>query len=389
MRQGRSIRSGALVRLALALMASIAAIALARWWFVPLPVYSEEYRIFGTLVRVDVRSRNEAVATVALADIGTLLAHNHRSWHAWESDSDLGRLNALLAQGESGKAPADLAEMIRYAQEGYRLSDGLFNAAMGKLIGAWGFHDGTYPLQTLAPTADELTMHLQRMPTMADVRIDEDDNVSSISPHVALDLNGLAEGYAARQVAGLLKSRGLEHALIYIGGDIMALGKAGKRPWLVGVRAPGGGLLGQVALQDGEVLSSSGDYRRYRQTDDGREGHIVDPRRGRPQRGTAAVSVLSDDPVMADIAATALTVAGPADFERIAQRLGMGCALLITRDGMVYMTPAMHSRLEPAQPIAVVQLTGSRESSCHRSPSDTVSSSAGGDSGPLVSLMLN
>lgn len=360
------MRPGALLRLGLALLAGFAIIALARWWLAPLPVYSEEYHVFGTLVRVDVRSRNETVARAALTDIGALLAHNHRSWHAWEPGGDLGRLNARLARGESGKATADLAEMIRYAQEGYRLSDGLFNAAMGRLIGAWGFHDDVYPLRTPAPTTDELAAQLRRTPTMADVRVEDDGTVSSSNPQVALDLNGLAEGYAAKQIADLLKSRGMEHALIYIGGYVMALGQAHERPWLVGVRAPEGGLLGQLALHDGEVLSSSGDYQRYRQTDDGREGHIVDPRQGRPQRQTAAVSVLSDDPVMADIAATALVVAGPAEFERVAQRMGMGCVLLVTRDGVIHMTPAMRARLELAQPAAAVRLTDFGDSTCRR-----------------------
>jgi len=64
----------------------------------------------------------------------------------------------------------------------------------------------------------------------------------------------------------------------------------------------------------------------------------------RSRNETAATSVLSDDPVMADMAATALMVAGPAGFEQTARRMGMGCALLVTRDGVIHMTPAMRAR---------------------------------------------
>ncbi|HEX5514389.1 MAG TPA: FAD:protein FMN transferase [Gammaproteobacteria bacterium] len=360
------MRRGALTRLLLAVLLSVAVIAVARLRLVPVPSQSGEYQVFGTVVRVDIRSWHEAAATTALADIGRLLARNHQAWHAWEPDSELSRLNARLAAGESGRVSADLAAMIRHAQEGYARSGGLFNAAMGKLIGSWGFHGSHYPLQTPGPAADELAEQLTRLPTMADVQVSGDDVVSSTNPRVALDLNGLAEGYAAQQIAGLLRSRGIDHALIYLGGYVMALGRAEGRPWLVGVRAPEGGLLGRVALQDGEVLSSSGDYQRYRASAAGREGHIVDPRRGRPQRATAATSVLSDDPVMADMAATALMVAGPAGFEQTARRMGMGCALLVARDGTIHLTPAMRARLELEQGLPEPRITAPVAPDCRR-----------------------
>lgn len=362
----RRLRRGAPARLALALLLVFGGFAAARYWLTPWPSKQHEYHVFGTLARVEIRSRNEAAAGAALADIGTLLAHNHQAWHAWEPGSELSRLNARLAAGESGSVSADLAAMIRHAQEGYARSGGLFNAAMGKLIGSWGFHGSHYPLQTPAPAAEELVAQLTRLPTMEDVRVSAEGIVSSTNPRVALDLNGLAEGYAAGQIASLLRSRGIDHALIYIGGYVMALGRAEGRPWQVGVRAPEGGLLGRVALQDGEVLSSSGDYQRYRASADGREGHIVDPRRGRPQRETAATSVLSDDPVMADMAATALMVAGPAGFEQTARGMGMGCALLVTRDGTLYLTPAMRARLELEQGLPEPRITAPVAPDCRR-----------------------
>ena len=359
-------RRGALTRLALAGLLGFAAVAAARLWLAPVLVYSEQYQVFGTLVRVDVRSRDAAAASAALAEIGALLAHNHQAWHAWAPDSALSHLNARLARGEKVLASPDLAEMIRHAKDGYALSGGLFNAAMGKLIGAWGFHTSDYPLQTPSPAADEVAEHLRRLPTMDDVDISADGLVSSRNPQLALDLNGLAEGYAAQQIANLLRSRGLEHALLYIGGYVMALGEAGGRPWQVGVSAPEGGLLGQVSLHDGEALSSSGDYQRFRRVADGREGHIVDPRQGRPQRQAAATTVLSDDPVMADMAATALMVAGPDGFEQTARRMGMGCALLVTHDGTLLITPAMRARLSLRDPPPILRSTASTGTDCRR-----------------------
>lgn len=366
MKQARRLRRRALIHLPLALLLAVAAITATRYWLVPLPLHSQEYQVFGTLVRVDIRSRDEAVARRALADIGRLLEHNHQAWHAWEPDSELSQLNARLARGKSGQVAPDLAEMIRYAQEGYRRSEGLFNAALGQLIGAWGFHDSQYPLQTAAPSAETVEQHLAQQPSMDDIQVSTDDVVSSSNPGVALDLNGLAEGYAARQIKTLLQERGLQHALIYVGGFVSALGQAEGRAWRVGVRAPQGGLLGWVELYSGEALSSSGDYQRYRDTDSGREGHILDPRQGRPQRQALAASVISGDPVMADMAATALMVAGPEGFERIARSMGMSCALLVAPGGSILLTPAMRQRLQLEPNSPMLRLSASIGSDCRR-----------------------
>lgn len=340
-----SLRRHALARLVLVLILTVIAVIGARVWLAPVSTHSEEYHVFGTLVRVELRSRDAAAASLALQDIGRLLEHNHQSWHAWEPDSALSRINAELAQEQSVQAPADLADMIRYAKQGYERSQGLFNAAMGRLIGAWGFHDSHYPLQTPRPNERLVQQELANQPSMDDVDISAAGIVQSRNPAVALDLNGLAEGYAAMQIASLLRERAIRHGLIYIGGYVLVLGQAEGRPWRVGIRAPQGGLLGTVELSDGEALSSSGDYERFRPTATGREGHILDPRAGRPQRQAVAASVISDEPVMADMAATALMVAGPAEFVRISRSMGMGCALLLSRDGELLLTPAMQQRL--------------------------------------------
>lgn len=358
---------GAAIRLMLAVALVVAAIAAVRLWSPSVAeLHGAEFHVFGSVAHIQVRSNDARKAVEAFAEIGTLLDHNHNAWHAWRPDSALGRINARLAAGEPADAPADLAGMIRRAQEGYRLSGGVFNAAMGRLIGAWGFHASAYPLKSAAPSDDEVADLVGQSPSMEDISIDADNRVTSRNPNVALDLNGLAEGYAAQQVAELLADRGMDDALISIGGDVLARGEAGRRPWTVGVRAPEGGVLGQVALHDGEALSSSGDYLRYRQTDHGRDGHILDPRHGRPQRKTAAVSVLSDDPVLADMAATALTVAGPEGFEQTARRMGIGCALLVPRDGGLYITPAMRSRLTLLQTPPAIHSVASTGHDCRR-----------------------
>lgn len=311
-------------------------------WLRPDNQSEAEYLVFGTRARVQLRAPSREQADAALSEIGRTLARDHRAWHAWEP-SELTRLNADLEAGKSRRVPADLARMIVEAKRGYRLSGGLFNPAAGKLIGAWGFHTSRYPVESPAPRPVQVQALLQAAPGMDEVQVAADGTVSSQNPALALDLNGLAEGFAALQVRELLRRHGIDEAMIYIGGFVLAVGENGREPWRIGINAPEG-VLGMVELRDGEALSSSGDYQR-RRTGTQAAGHIIDARAGRPQRASVATSVVSQDPVLADMAATALMVAGPENFERQVTAMGLSCALLLGHDGTLHITEPLRQRL--------------------------------------------
>lgn len=322
-------------------------------WLRPLQRMQGEFLVFGTRARIELLTADRDDADAALQDIGRLFVHDHRTWHPWEP-SELTRLNDALAHGQSRRVPADVADLIRRAQTGFVQTDGLFNAAAGRLIGAWGFHTSRYPVQTAAPSDREVETLRDERPGMDDVHVAADGTVSTSNPAVSLDINGLSEGYASAQVRQLLARHGIDHALIYLGGFVMAVGRNGGHPWRVGVSAPAG-VLGSIDLDGGESLASSGDYQRHRASS-ADLGHIVDTRTGWPQRASAATSVLSDDPIYADIAATALMVAGPAGFQHMADRMQLNCALLLGHDGKLYITPGMQARLRTDFPATAIRI---------------------------------
>ena len=103
-------------------------------------------------------------------------------------------------------------------------------------------------------------------------------------------------------------------------------------PGASGVRDPRGpGILGTVDLAPGETIASSGGYEHRFEAGGKKFHHILDPRTGEPARGTAGTTVISRDAELADAAATALMVAGPARFAEIARRMGVDTALLVGR----------------------------------------------------------
>jgi thiamine biosynthesis lipoprotein len=309
----------------------------------PAPQHAQ-YFVFGSTTTVELRGVEAARAAPILAEVGQLLQQDQREWHPWEI-SDLMRLNAAIVEGGTYQAPAGLAGLIRRSKDVFTTSQGLFDPALGKLIGLWGYHTSEFPLTTPMPEMAQVQHLLKQRPGMDDVDIADDDTVSVRRPGIELDLNGLAEGYAQEQIAALLRKHGITDALINVGGDVLALGRADERPWHVGIESPNHGVLAGVDLGPREALFTSGNYSKYREVNGQRWAHILDPRTGMPVHGTAAASVIHPDAVVADAAATALMIAGAKEFAAISRSMGVSCAMLLTDSGELHVTPAMQRRL--------------------------------------------
>lgn len=344
--------------LALAALAAVATFAGYRHWHETGAIEPRKasFVIFGGLTDVEVRGVEPARAQAAFDAIGAQLQRDQRAWHPWET-SDLLRLNAAIAQGAPYQASPELAGLLRRAQQGFVISDGLFNAAIGKLVGLWGFHTSEYPIAAPPPPQANIDSLLAARPRMDDLSIGADGSVVSRNREIQLDLNGLAEGYAAEQIASLLRQHGITDALINVGGDVLALGRAGDRPWRVGISSPQHETLAGAQLQGHEALFSSGNYNKFREVEGRRWGHVLDPRSGRPALGVAAVSLIHDDAVVADVASTTLMIAGPADLVRLSRAMGIRCVVLVADDGTVWMSPAMQKRLQFAVPPLQLRIT--------------------------------
>lgn len=307
------------------------------------PERVEQLHVFGTITELRLRDADPDAAQAALAEISTQLNQRHREWHAWET-SDVTRINAAFAAGHAVEAPDSVVTLVERAKPLSEATEGLFDPAVGGLVAAWGFHTSTFPIQSPAPTADQLRAWREQRPRITGVRVDG-HRLSTDNPRTQLDFGAMAEGVASEMVLAILRRHGVHDALVNMGGDVTALVGDGGRPWRVELRDPFGGRLGGVELRDGEALFSTGNYNKFRQSQAGaRLGHILDPRTAQPARGAASVVVLHPDPVLADVAASALFVAGPSGFERLARRLRLGCALMLTDENELLVTTAMAAR---------------------------------------------
>lgn len=327
-------------RLAVALAALLAVSGCGRE-----PDRVEQLHVFGSLAELRLRDAPPAQAQAALAEIAATLNQREREWHAWE-DSDLTRINAAFARGEPAEAPDSVIALLRRSQALSEASEGLFDPAIGGLIAAWGFHTSRFPVMSPLPTDTTLAAWREQRPRITEVRIDG-RLLSAPNPRTQIDFNAVAEGAVAEEMLAILRGHGVHHALVNLGGDVVALVPPGAAPWQVSLRDPFGGVLGGVPLGDGEALFTSGNYNKFRNSDAGaRQPHILDPRTAQPARGAAAVVVLHADPVLADAAASALFVGGPSGFESTARRLGLGCAMMVTDENELLVTVAMAARVQ-------------------------------------------
>ncbi|WP_410346546.1 FAD:protein FMN transferase [Thioalkalivibrio sp.] len=301
------------------------------------------FQALGTLVDVTLHPADTHDLTGIESALRDELDAMHAAWHAWEP-GPLGRTNRLLEQGVEFDAPASVLPLIERARELERLTDGLFNPALGRLVSAWGFHqdEPSGP----PPSEETLATMLADPPRVADIERDG-MRLRGGHPELQLDFGGLAKGLAVARSLELLTELGVEHAIVNAGGDLMTLGEPAGRPWRIGVRDPRGTeVLAAISLGPGEALFSSGDYERGYEWESRRIHHVIDPRTGRPSQGIASATVLHGDPALADAAATTLMIAGPQQWPAYARRLGVDHALLVLADGSVELTPAMEGRVD-------------------------------------------
>ncbi len=314
------------------------------------PLYQEQGYVFGTLVEVSIYGETEPRARQAVADVLHEFQRLHVLLHAWKP-SEPSSLNAAISHGDSHVVSTELADMLQDAAQVSAQSDGLFNPAIGHLVQLWGFHADEFKPQL--PDEKRIAEWVKANPQMSDLTFlpqKEGVLVTSSNRAVKLDLGGYAKGYALDRAANLLRSQGIHHALINIGGNILALGQHGNRPWRVGIQDPRkSGALAAIDLHDGEAIGTSGDYQRYFMSGDKRYCHLIDPRTGYPMAGVEAVTILTRGPyagVLSDAASKPLFISGKQGWRAAAERMNLNEAMLVDGAGHIHLTSNLQKRLE-------------------------------------------
>jgi len=269
----------------------------------------------------------------------------------WDAASDLMRFNRCAA-GEWVALPEDFLCVLDAALRIAAASEGAFDPTVSPLVAAWGF--GAHAGARGRPAQADLDAARARV-GWRQLQLDAGQRRARRSGDVALDLSAIAKGHGVDAVAALLHRRGIDSALVEVGGELYGYGrKPDGQPWRVLVEsspdeeADSAGLEPRVLVLDGMATATSGDRWHAYAHDGRRYSHTIDPRSGEPVTdAAAAVTVVAADAMHADAWATALTVMGVADGHAFASRQGLAARFLQrTGDGLQEtMTPAFERYL--------------------------------------------
>jgi len=311
------------------------------------PLYQSQAYVFGTLVDVSIYGESEERARSLTAHVLQEFQRLHDGLHAWKAGSELDKLNQAFAAGKKTDVSPELAAMLRDATQISERSGGLFNPAIGGLIKLWGFQRDEFT--PLRPDPAQIAALVQAAPAMSDIVI-EGNSAYSKNPAVRLDLGGYAKGYALDLAADYLRREKVHGALVNIGGNIIAIGQHGKRPWRVGIQHPRhAGAIAAMDLADGWAIGTSGDYQRYFELDGKRYCHVIDPRTGYPVAGVQAVTILvppgSNAGTLSDADSKPIFISGADKFQQSTRLMGVEHAMLIDSAGKIHLTSAMQARI--------------------------------------------
>jgi FAD:protein FMN transferase len=291
-----------------------------------------EFRAMGCRIAAFVDNESSQAAR-ALEQVPDWFEEWEQVLSRFRPDSELCALNAR--SGDVFRAGAVLFKVVETALQAARASSGLvlptllaplMRAGYDRSFEMIGAADEVGPTIPLSFTSE----------TWENIRLDSNGQDIFLPSGMALDLGGVAKGWAAHEACRRLGAFG--PALVDAGGDIaVSSERMGGGLWAVAVADPlqASAQLAVLGLGRCGVATSGIDHRRWRRN--GRwKHHIIDPRTLEPvQTDLISVSVVADDVIRAEMFAKAVLILGGRDGrEWLDAHIGVS-ALLAYRDGRV------------------------------------------------------
>jgi Membrane-associated lipoprotein involved in thiamine biosynthesis len=247
----------------------------------------------------------------------------------------------------AGICPCTVSEDVYYilqkALELSRASDGAFDFTVRPLTRLWNFGNGA----DIVPDISEINA-ARALVGYQNLILDPQKRTAFLdTAGCAIDLGGIAKGYAANEAKRILTENNIESALINFGGNIMTLGNTAENAlWRIGIQNPlsarGVSAL-TVEVSDKAVVTSAVNERFF--IKDGiRYHHIIDPLTGYPAKsGLFSVSVIDGDSLIADALSTAVFVLGVEKGLELLRKYKSE-AIFITKTGDILSTFELNLR---------------------------------------------
>jgi len=274
--------------------------------------------LMGTLGEVAIVHDDEALAQGAIDAAFAEMRRVEAVLTRYRSDSEIGQAN-LVAFQKPQVVSSETAHVLRRSLSWAEASLGAFDPCLGQAVGLWDVAHRTQP-----PAPESIRRFAGRN-LYRDLEVGVSsgrDVVLFRQSDMGVDLGGIGKGYGVDRGVAVLRDRGIQNALVNLGGDLYALGVSQDGdPWRVGVQSPDDpdAVVATLPMTNRGV-ATSGDYQRYFEYGGERYHHLLDPGTGAPARiQKRSVTVAADRCIDADAAATTAFVSTPEEA-----RLAMG-----------------------------------------------------------------
>ena len=297
--------------------------------------------LMGTLVGVSARGPDGDALEHAIRGVFAEMERLEAILSEWQPDSAVSRVNQSAGRAPV-RVPLELVEVMEIADQTARATEGSFDSTWAALSPFWRLEAPDFR----PPAADAVAV-ARKLVDYHDVVLDVQARTLFLKRcGMRLGLGGIAKAYIAERAADHAVASGVTHILIDAGGDVVARGRNGERPWTVGIRDPRSSshLLATVDLHN-EVVATSGDYEHFIDIDGHRYHHLLDPRTGYPASASRSATVIAPDGALAEALSTALFVLGPPGLD-ILSSFASTAALLVDADGVAHFTANGNERIK-------------------------------------------
>lgn len=318
--------------------------------------YSEGFfDTFDTLITVVAYTESEEEFNSYMEKIHARFQKFHKLYDIY-NDYD-GMNNIKTINDNAGIKPVkvdkDILDLIIFAKDWYKRTEGRTNIAMGPVLSIW--HDYREegmdnPEEAKLPPMKELREAEKHTDINKVIVNIEDSTVYLQDKEMSLDVGSVAKGFATEIVAKEIMAAGLTSGIINAGGNVRVLEKpldGIRERWGIGIQNPDRSVLSDeeknldtVFLNNGSVVSS-GNYQRYYIVNDKVIHHLIDPKTLMPGEYYNAVTVIAKDSGVADFLSTTVFLMPYKEGRALVESIEGVEALWVMRDGKIEATEGM------------------------------------------------
>lgn len=223
-------------------------------------------------------------------------------------NSEISAINQNAGK-DAVKVSDDTLYLLKEAREIYDFTQGAFDITIAPIIDVWGF------TKEVKKVPDEETLKQKLdLVDMKKLQINEKNKTVFLEESgMAIDLGGIAKGYATDKVNEIFIENGITSSVISLGGNVSVTGKKedGSK-WKVAIQDPlnNEGYAGVLYVEDTSVVTSGG-YQRFFEENGKTYHHIIDPKTGMPaDTGLLSVTIVCKNSTKADGLSTSVFIAG-------------------------------------------------------------------------------